>query len=239
MTQATAETHSPNLGETDSWADLPSDTPQQKEDKLPDGVKPTPGICAVCGEPIVREPGARGRMPKYHPDCKPTRSTSDGTSTRRRSGKAEAEADTCIAAFQQLVTKTAVMLSVVDRFDAFVVMVALPNICDNLRGILVRYDGIRKEFLAAQTGGSIIGLALALLMLCLPIGAHHGLLGRGQVARLLVEMPFTLMKIQQRLKEGSEALTQMMAEQLRMAQEANAKADAEAQRVRAAQNGHA
>src|SRR5262245_59743438 len=28
--------------------------------------------CPTCGEPIIREPGARGRAPKYHPECRPS-----------------------------------------------------------------------------------------------------------------------------------------------------------------------
>ena len=190
------------------------------------------GTCAGCGEPIVREPGARGRMPKYHPDCRPLKSAStSAATTTRRNGKAEAEADQCIVAFQQLITKTAVMLSVIDRYDAFCVMVALPQICDNLRGVLVRYDSLRKEWLAMKTGGSIIGLVLTVIMLVLPIAAHHGLLGRSNMAKVMVEMPFTLLKIQQQLKEGSEALTAMMAEQLKRAAEENRQARAAAEKA--------
>jgi hypothetical protein len=131
------------------------------------------------------------------------------------------------------------MLSVVDRFDAFCVMVALPNVCDNLRGVLIRYDGMRKEMLAMQTGGSIFGLILAVVMMLLPMCAHHGFLGRGKTAQLLMEMPFTMLKIAQRLKEGSESLTRMMEEQLRAAAAANRQQAEEAARARAAQNGAA
>jgi hypothetical protein len=31
---------------------------------------PAPAICTRCGKPIVREPGQRGRPPKYHPECR-------------------------------------------------------------------------------------------------------------------------------------------------------------------------
>lgn len=216
--------------------------PTDKADAVGDAGKPTPGICAACGEPIIREPGARGRMPKYHPDCKPTRvasQVSSGTTRTRGAGKAEAEATECVAAFQSLVTKSAVMLSVVDRYDAFCLMVALPQISENLKGVLVRYDSLRKEMLAMQTGGSIFGLGLSILMLALPICAHHGLMGKGQTAKLLIEMPFTLLRIQERLKEGSAALTKMMEEQLRAAAEANRQQQAAQRAERAPQNGSA
>lgn len=216
-----------DLPEPEPVIDLPP-APTEKPDSTPEPAAAIPGVCATCGEVIIREPGARGRMPKYHPDCRPLKTASgSGTTTRRGSGAKEAEADKCVIAFQQLVTKAAVMLSVVDRFDAFALMVALPNICDNLRGVLIRYDSLRKDMLAMQTGGSVFGLVLALAMLFLPIAAHHGLLGRGSAAKLLVEMPFTLLKIHQRLKEGSEALTEMMREQLQKAAEENRKAQAQ------------
>lgn len=237
------------LGESASWDNLPPaepvtlpEAPQDKPDATGDAAKPAPGICAACGDPIVREPGARGRMPKYHPDCKPTRvasQVSTGVTRGRGAAKAEAEATECVAAFQSLVTKSAVMLSVVDRYDAFCVMVALPQISENLRGVLVRYDKLRKEMLAMQTGGSIFGLGLAVLMMALPMCAHHGILGKGQTAKLLLEMPFTLLRIQERLKEGSAALTKMMEEQLRAAAEANRRQQEETRAAKAAQNGSA
>lgn len=250
MALATETTLPPSLGVSDSWDDLPPEEPvtlptpgPEKPDATGDATKVPSGTCAACGEPIVREPGARGRMPKYHPDCKPTRVASQvsGGVTRtgsRGAAKAEAEASECIASFQSLVTKSAVMLSVVDRYDAFCLMVALPQISENLRGVLIRYDKLRKEMLAMQTGGSIFGLGLAILMMALPICAHHGLLGRGQAAKLLLEMPFTLLRIQERLKEGSQALTKMMEEQLRAAAEANRKQQEEA-RAKAGSNGRA
>lgn len=234
--------HPQSLGQSESsvsdWDSLPpveplNDLPAAPPDKPDATEKVASGFCATCREPIIREPGARGRMPRYHPDCRPLR-TATQMSTARRNNKAEAEADECIVMFQQAVTKACVMLSVVDRFDAFSVMVALPSICDNLRGVLIRFDSFRKEFLAAKTGGSIIGLAFAIGMLLLPILAHHGLIGRGKIAQLLVEMPFTMLKIQQRLKEGSEALVKMMEEQLRAAADANRKQAEEAAKVRQA-----
>lgn len=234
---------SPNVSSEDSdWTDLP------EAESLPDLAPPSatavdpplPGACSVCGDVIVREPGSRGRLPKYHPQCRPLKSTSSATpsaATSRRNSKAEAEATECVAVFQQAVIKAAIMLSVIDRFDAFCLMVALPNICENLKGILIRYDSLRQDMLGMKTGGSIIGFVLAVGMLLLPVSAHHGLLGRGKTAQLLLEMPFTLLKIQQRLKEGSEALTKLMEEQLREAAAANRRQAEEAAKVRAAHNG--
>lgn len=178
------------------------------------------GICATCREPIVREPGARGRMPKFHPDCRPLRTAITGAAAGRN-GKAEREADEAIAAFKSAVVKACIMLSMVDKYDAFCVMVALPQICDNLRGVLVRYDSFRKEMLALKGGGSVFALALSVLMCALPIAAHHGLIPGKAVAQILVNAPFTLYKIQEKLTQGEAALTKLMEEQLKQATEAN------------------
>lgn len=210
------------LPDAEPIVDLPESV-NDKPDTTPDNPVPA-GHCQTCGEPIIREPGARGRLPKYHPDCRPLRAASGEVSSARGKGRntrAEAEAEAIVAALQKQIVRACVMLSVVDRFDAYCVMVALPNVSDNLKSLLARNDKWRKEFMALGTGGSVIGLVISILMMMLPIAAHHGLLGKGQVAKLLVEMPFTLMKIQERLKEGTEALTKMMAEQLKQAQEAN------------------
>lgn len=52
----------------------PDDTPS------PDASGP---ICVVCDRVIVREPGKRGRVPKYHPECRPS-NKSKATGTRRK-----------------------------------------------------------------------------------------------------------------------------------------------------------
>lgn len=217
-----------SLGGKGSWDNLPPSEPvtlppavELPEDRTEDVPA---GTCATCREPIIREPGARGRMPKYHPDCRPLKSTSARSvlGVKSSDAKADKEAELAVAAFQKQVTQVAVMLSILDRFDAFCLMVALPQISENLKGVLVRYEWLRKEFLRMQTGGSVFGLVLALMMPALAIAAHHGFLGRGQTAKLLVEMPFTMLRIQERLKEGTAALTKLMEEQLRAAREANA-----------------
>lgn len=210
------------------WDALPdAQTPDlkpapEREDATGDGP-----ACTVCGEPIIREPGSRGRLPKIHPHCKTSGTTrASSTATRGSSrAKAEREADQIIAALQQQLTRAAVMLSVVDKFDAFVIMVSLPQLCANLRGVLISYDKIRKDMLAMSSGGSILGLVFTLVMMGAPIAAHHGFFGRGQIAKMLVEMPFTLLRISQQLKEGSEKLAQMMAEQMEAARRPPQKAE--------------
>lgn len=199
---------------------------------------PLPGTCAACGDVIIREPGARGRMPKYHPDCRPTKSasTSSGTSSAvgtRRSNKIEAEATEALAAFEGLVTKSAIMLSMVDKYDAFCLMVGWSQIKPNLFGVLKKYAGFRKEVLSWQAGGSIAGLIVSVIMVIAPIAAHHGLIPGKHIAQILVNAPFTLHKIMQKLNEGSAGLTSLMEEQF-----AAAKQEQEQKAMREANQAH-
>lgn len=218
MTTVLEETSLSEPSPNGSWDNLAPATPitdlPTADDKEDIPTKPEPGMCATCGDPIVREPGARGRMPKYHPDCRPLKSAGGATVSRGRANKAEAEADQAIAAFKSMVVKAAIMLSMLDRYDAFCIMVALPQVCENLRGVLVRYESFRKEMLAISSGGSVFGLIVAVLMMVLPMAAHHGLLPSKKVAQVLVNAPFTLHKIQQKLAEGEASLTKLMEEQL-------------------------
>lgn len=178
--------------------------------------KPGTGVCPVCGEPVEREPGQLRRR-KYHEECRPlkTVASTGSRTTRSRNSKAEAEADEAIANFKSLCLKGILMVSAVDQYDAFCCMVSLPEICQNLRALLVRYDGMRKEFLAMSTGGSIIGLILSLVMCAIPILAHHGLFPRKwRITQLMVNMPMTMYKIQQQLKNGEENLAKLLKDQM-------------------------
>lgn len=231
MTAAVAtETKSPSHGESVSWDELPDaevvnlpPPPSEKEDKVPSEKPVKSGECAECGNLIVREPGSRGRLPKYCPDCKPKRGTSGTTRRTSSATRAEAEASQVVATIQGHITKLALMMSVSEalRYDAFVIMANLPQLSEQFHAVLVRYESIRKDFLNMRTGGSVIGLVITVLSIALPISAHHGLLGRGKMAAMVYELPFVLLKLQERLKEGSEALAKMMEDQLMAARKAN------------------
>lgn len=217
----------------DSWDDLKSSIPEPvltPAEVVPDKVAGSNASdCPACGLPVVREPGAKGRTPKFHPDCKPVRST--GTrGVSGRAGKAAAEADECVEQFKKGVVKGCIILSMVDRFSAFTIMANLNQVCDNLHAILVRYDKFRKEWLAMKGGGSWIGLFIALVSIVLPIAAHHGLIPSKKLAQVLANMPMTMFSIQQKLKDGEENLTKLMAEQMqtmRKMHEQNVKPDAQ------------
>jgi hypothetical protein len=126
-------------------------------------------------------------------------------------------------------TKIALMLSMVDTYDAFCVMVYIPEICQNLRGLLLRYEWLRREFLAIGTGGSVLGLVVSVGMMVLPMLAHHGIISSKRVGTILLNSPFVMKKLAERMEEGEEALTRIMAETVKA--QAQAKKEAEKNRA--------
>lgn len=191
-------------------ATLPEIAEAESQDRTPDTAD-----CATCGNVITRAPGARGRMPKYHPECRPSakeRLTGTGRATAKQTAntRASKEADECIVLFKGAMVKLAMGLSVVDKYDGFVVMSALPDACSNLHGVLVSHDSWRKDFLAIRSGGSIIGLIISVLMMAVPIVAHHGLIPSERISALLVNLPITMFRIQKQMAEGQAAMMQMV-----------------------------
>ena len=220
---------------------LPSEA-TSSEDRTPDE-----HLCGTCDEQITREPGAKGRWPKYHPQCRPSAlgqaskvfGGGEGRKTRSDT-KAAKEADECVALIKGGLVKVALGVSMVDRYDGFCIMTGIPTMCDNIKGILIAHESWRKDILNMRTGGSIVGLILAALMVIAPMAAHHGLIPVPRIAQMLQQLPLVLHKVAKRMKEGEEALTDMMARAADgMADDilkppANA---ADAAREKAAQNG--
>lgn len=193
-----------------SAAASPPPEGEESQDRISD-----PKVCPTCDLPISRPPGARGRSPKYHPECRPSvlgRVSGLGTSTRSKSGdtKKIKEADDCIAMLKALMVKGAMAAMLIDKYDGFVIMTAIPGVCDNLHGVLVAHDGFRKDMLAMKSGGSIFGLIAAVLMALVPIAAHHGLIPRSKISEMLTNMPLVMFKIAKRMKEGEQAMADMM-----------------------------
>lgn len=209
--------HEPN-----AWDQLPDPetvTKPPEGDSSPDAAgDPNAKPCPVCLELVPKLPGQKRRL-KYHDECNPKNTGQPapdaGTGTRRSSSKAEREADEIIAMYQRGMIRAALMVSAIDRFDAFCIMVNLPQTCAALRGVLLRYDNFRKELLTAKEGGSIIGLAFTVLVMILPMAAHHGLIPHQRIAEALMKSPYVLFRLQQKMKEGEKNLTSLMEEQIR------------------------
>jgi hypothetical protein len=209
---------------SDSWADLPESEPETirvdlPPDKVGNLLTPEPGICQVCGEVIERAPGARGRLPKYHPQCRPTKQAGAAPqrTTRRATAheaKREYEADLAIDTIQPYVYQLAMGLSLIDQFDSYTILAGWPGVRDNLRGLMIRYDWLRTEVLAISTGGSILGFVLSLLMIGLPIAAHHKIIRGKMIGPMLERAPFMLSKMQERMAEGPDSVKGFLETQL-------------------------
>lgn len=207
---------------SDSWDALPPSEDaieipeaEQREDvDVKHGV-----ICPTCDEPIIKEPGTRGRTPKFHAGCRPL--TSVGGTAKRTGGSAkQRDAAKICEHFRKQMTKGLVMLAAVDQYSAFAVMVQLPTFFAQFEAVLVKHDKWRAELLLAVEGsGSVIGMAITVLMMLLPIAAHHKLIPGKKIGALLENLPKAVYKLSQRLKDGEEHLTRMMAEQMEGAQD--------------------
>lgn len=216
----TAETVPPSDArlENDSWDALPPSEPVElpvARHLPPDQTEEVPaGICRVCGDPIVREPGARGRMPKTHPDCRTLRVA--GNATTVRSTKKDREAEQAVLGVKKWVVKGAFMLAAIDPYDSFCLMSGWTDVEPQLKAVLVKHDRLRADLLAVGEGGSIIGLALSVVVMAIPMLAHHGIIRfkQDRIQNLLLELPKTLYKLRLRLAEGEASVTKMMAEHM-------------------------
>ncbi len=192
------------------WEMPPADLVETPPDKV-ELINPPVNTCPECGEEVTRVPGSRGRLPKYHPECRPSgRKSSSVTGTGRvvRVGKAEQiaaeQTEMVLERVRRALTKGVILLSLVEPYDAFVIRVNTPEIIDNLRPLLMRFEKLRAFAIGADTGGSAFGLILALLTTALPIAAHHGLIPSKKVAQIMLQIPAMMMRLQERLAEGDE-----------------------------------
>lgn len=221
------------------------------EELPPDNTPEDAPLCPVCEKPIIRDPTWK-RMRKYHPECNPyvagnksREGTAGGGSagagrTKGGSGfsrKAEQEADECEKILQSAFVKLALGVSVFDKYDAFCIMVNTGPVCQSFRGVVLRNERFRKEMLMVKSGGSVVGLVVSCLIMVMPIIAHHGLIPSRNIAETMVRMPYLLFTLHQRMKEGEEAMTVLIKEQMAAMQEENRKREREARQRQAGQNG--
>lgn len=218
------------------WADLapPINLPPAIEappDKRPEDAP----LCPVCNEPIIRDPSWK-RMRKYHPECAGSVSHhavagEDGTKRRSTGKAADKEADRCEEILRGFMVKAALAVSIVDRFDAFCIMVNAPAVCSSFRAVCIRYPDLRKEFLRVPEGGSVFSLVAAMAFMAAPIAAHHGLIPSKRVAEMLVNLPLSLYKLHERMKQGEEGLTSMMKDHMEAMNEHRTTAEQENRRA--------
>lgn len=220
------------MTEAPAWEDLPP--PQDLGGETPgasvEDTRPEEAICPVCEKPIIRDPSWK-RMHKYHDECK-SAANRIGERTRRVSTgkKEEKEADRCEEILRSFMVKAALMVSVVDRFDAACIMMNTQAVCSSFRAVCLRYADLRREFLRVPEGGSVLSLIFAGAMMGLPIAAHHGLIPSRRIAEILTRMPVMLFQLQQQLSQGEEGLQTLMREQVAEMRQAREEASARSRR---------
>lgn len=195
-------------------------------------INPPENTCAGCGEEVVRQPGQRGKLAKYHPECKPVRGKGSGTAGPRpvrvtaKDRQAAEEIELALDNLRRGLAKAVMMLALADPYDALVLHVNTPDLLNNLRPILMRFPGLRKGASEASTIGSIIGLVATVLTVALPILTHHGLLPKSKLSKLFLNIPMFMMRMQERLSRVDT--DEEVAEELlvRVTEERRAKAEA-------------
>jgi hypothetical protein len=222
--------------------------PEPQEQVLPPDntelINPPEKTCPVCGEEIVREPGRKGRLPKYHPDCKPSaKGSTGGARPVRVTAKDRAVAEEVEATLAQVESKfrdAIMMLAVVEPYDAFVLYVNMPKVLDNLRPILSRYPMLRQQAGTASTAAAIFGLVTTVLTILLPIAAHHGLIPSKKIAKILAAVPVFMKRLNDVMDSGvdiGEMLMSRVQEQQAKNNEARRRAQAHSESVDASFTG--
>jgi hypothetical protein len=92
----------------------------------------------------------------------------------------------------------------IDPYDAFVLHINAPEILDNLRFVLMRFEWARNLATGAQTGGSVFGLVLSILTTVLPIMAHHGLIPVKRATQIIINIPFFMLRLQRAVADGND-----------------------------------
>lgn len=154
------------------WTDPEApDTPEPVE--IPDGP-----ICETCDKVIIREPGKRGRMPKYHPECRPSARKASGT--RRRTTKKQAgvpDYEEGLNAVFQLVSFGLTMVGERDErvlADGLAVSEHGPNIATALNQLATEKPevaAVLDKVLAAGPYGLVLAAVSPLIM---QIASNHG-----------------------------------------------------------------
>lgn len=197
------ESPSENYSDSEASSDR---TPESSDAKL----------CKGCGDPITRGPGVRGRLPDYHPGCRPAgKPKSSGGTGKGSRTKAEQEADFLAEKFRQQLNKTAIVVGVLDPFDGYAIVVQSKPMSENARNVLLHYDRLRKALMNGESSGGVAGLVLSSLFIALPILAHHGIIpaeiaGR-PIGQFLEGLPKMLKKFQQKSEEAEKELADQLA----------------------------
>jgi len=143
----------------------------EASEEIPDGPS-----CGTCGKVIIREPGKRGRMPKYHPECRPSaKKTTRRKTTKKQVGVPDYEEG--LNAVFQMVSWGLTMAG--DRnemvlADGLAVAEHGPNIAGALNQLAQEKPevaAVLDKVLAAGPYGLVVAAVSPLIM---QISANHG-----------------------------------------------------------------
>lgn len=177
--------------------------------------------CVECG--VLIEHSGRGRKPKYCQEHKPT-SHKGGEGRTRRTGstKVDKEAAELATAYLSTLRKAAAYVSMVEPYDAFVIMAASESNAQLFQGVLANNDKLRQYLSATQGNGGLVAYLMSTLVTILfPIAAHHKLIpaeitradGKSiPVGKALENLPQVLYNMQRKANVASADLMDEMHE---------------------------
>lgn len=205
---AVADSSSDSYWETEASTLPPARTGEEPPPDDDTGwVNPPENACPVCGFEVVKQPGQK-RRPKYHAQCKPTRGkAASGPRPVRVTSQERQAAEQVEMALDRLraaLTKAVLGLSMFDPYDALVLRINSEELVENCRPLLMRFPALREGAANATAGASILGLVFTLLSIGLPIMAHHNLIPMKKFVPMLLNLPFLLMKMQERMASESD-----------------------------------
>ncbi len=191
-------------------------------------INPPQNACPVCGEEVVKEEGQR-RRPKYHAECKPVRGKAGGTAARpvrvvAKQREAAEQVEMVLDRLRGGLQKAVMFLALADPYDALVLHVNSDDIVENCRPILMRFPALRESGANANAFAAVVGLIVTGLSTLLPILAHHNLFPIKKFVPLLLNLPMTMLQIQEMASGNGGDITQTLlataAQQKRAQQEA-------------------
>lgn len=169
-------------------------------------------ICPVCDEVIIRAPGARGRAPKYHPHCRPSKQTSAG-----RGAKA-VEVDNSVGYLVDQIRKKmmigAMLLATISPYDGFCIAIAIPDLCTQISTILEGSPKLRESLKKGSTLNAWLMFGITLVTVLLPIMANHKMIPGKWVRNVLINLPRVLHQLHKKMEEGPEKMADEMFNQL-------------------------
>lgn len=177
--------------------------------------------CENCGRHFSHE--GRGRKPKKCLECREAKGSRTTGITRPRKGartKAEREADEIAAKFRQSLAMLALFVSMADPVDGKAILAGSDGLAKATGTILEKNDKVRILLSSSSTGGGYVALFGYLLIILVPILAHHGLIP-GEITRdgkkvligeMFEQIPDMLLGLQKKMATAEKDLAARIVE---------------------------